>query len=166
MSLRSPNIGSDAALYLPPRFLYFLGAGRREPTRLPCLSNRLRISARRLAFRSFPCGLRMAVLLQLRDAHKSYGHQVLLDGAEVTLTDAHKVGFIGRNGAGKSTLCKVLLGEEELDQGEVICHPQLAAGILAAARSVSARRDRARVSDARQRRSPTGSAARWPAVSS
>ncbi len=72
----------------------------------------------------------MAVLLQLRDAHKSYGHQVLLDGAEVTLTDAHNVGFIGRNGAGKSTLCMVLLGQEELDKGEVIRHPQLRLGYL------------------------------------
>ncbi len=72
----------------------------------------------------------MAVLLQLRDAHKSYGHQVLLDGAEVTLTDAHNVGFIGRNGAGKSTLCRVLLGQEELDRGEVIRHPQLRLGYL------------------------------------
>ena len=72
----------------------------------------------------------MAVLLQLLDAHKSYGHQVLLDGAEVTLTDAHKVGFIGRNGAGKSTLCRVLLGDEELDKGEVVRHPKLRLGYL------------------------------------
>jgi ATP-binding cassette subfamily F protein 3 len=72
----------------------------------------------------------MAVLLQLVDAHKSYGHQVLLDGAEVTLTDAHKVGFIGRNGAGKSTLCRVLLGDEELDKGEVVRHPKLRLGYL------------------------------------
>ena len=72
----------------------------------------------------------MAVLLQIRDAHKSYGHQVLLDGAEATLTDAHKVGFIGRNGAGKSTLCRVLLGDEELDAGEVIRHPKLRLGYL------------------------------------
>jgi ATP-binding cassette, subfamily F, member 3 len=72
----------------------------------------------------------MAVLLQLKDAHKSYGEQVLLDGAEVTITDEHKVGFIGRNGAGKSTLCRVLLGEEELDSGEVIRHPKLRLGYL------------------------------------
>src|ERR1700745_1038918 len=72
----------------------------------------------------------MAVLLQLVDAHKSYGHQVLLDGAEVTLADAHKVGFIGRNGAGKSTLCRVLLGEEELDSGQVVRHPSLRLGYL------------------------------------
>ena len=72
----------------------------------------------------------MAVLLQLLDAHKSYGHQALLDGAEMTLTDAHKVGFIGRNGAGKSTLCRVLLGDEELDKGEVVRHPKLRLGYL------------------------------------
>ncbi len=72
----------------------------------------------------------MAVLLQLVDAHKSYGHQALLDGAEVTITDAHKVGFVGRNGAGKSTLCRVLLGDEELDKGEVVRHPKLRLGYL------------------------------------
>src|SRR6202451_2123812 len=72
----------------------------------------------------------MAVLLQLVDAHKSYGHQALLDGAEVTITDAHKVGFVGRNGAGKSTLLRILLGDEELDKGEVIRHPKLRLGHL------------------------------------
>jgi ATP-binding cassette subfamily F protein 3 len=72
----------------------------------------------------------MAVLLQILDAHKSYGHQVLLDGAEVTLTDSHKVGFIGRNGAGKSTLLRALLGDEELDKGEIVRHPKLRMGYL------------------------------------
>jgi ATP-binding cassette, subfamily F, member 3 len=72
----------------------------------------------------------MAVLLQLRDAHKSYGDQTLLDGAECTLIDNVKTGFIGRNGAGKSTLLRVLLGEEELDRGEVIRHPSLRLGYL------------------------------------
>ncbi|REK10446.1 MAG: ABC transporter ATP-binding protein [Planctomycetota bacterium] len=72
----------------------------------------------------------MAVLLQIKDAHKHYGDQVLLDGAEVTLTDEHKTGFIGRNGAGKSTLCRVILGEEELDAGQVIRHPKLRLGYL------------------------------------
>ncbi len=72
----------------------------------------------------------MAVLLQIRDAHKSYGEQVLLDGAEATLPDDVKVGFIGRNGAGKSTLLRILLGDEELDSGEVIRHPNLQIGYL------------------------------------
>lgn len=72
----------------------------------------------------------MAVLIQIRDAHKSYGEQVLLDGAEATLTDDVKVGFVGRNGAGKSTLLRVLLGEEELEKGEVKKHPDLRLGYL------------------------------------
>ncbi len=65
----------------------------------------------------------MAVLLQLKNATKSYGNQVLLDDAELTLVDDVKVGFVGRNGAGKSTLLRVLLGEEELERGEVIRTP-------------------------------------------
>ena len=72
----------------------------------------------------------MAVLIQIRDAHKSYGDQVLLDGAEATLTDDVKVGFVGRNGAGKSTLLRILLGEEELESGEVIKSPDLCIGYL------------------------------------
>jgi ATP-binding cassette, subfamily F, member 3 len=77
-----------------------------------------------------PRPLIMAVLLQIKNAHKSYGDQILLDGAEATITDDTKVGFVGRNGAGKSTLLRVLLGEEELDKGEVIRHPKLRLGYL------------------------------------
>ena len=72
----------------------------------------------------------MAVLFQIRNAYKSYGDQVLLDNAEATITDDAKVGFVGRNGAGKSTLLRILLGEEELDAGEVIRHPNLRVGYL------------------------------------
>lgn len=72
----------------------------------------------------------MAVLLQIKNASKSYGSQVLLDNAEAIISDDVKVGFVGRNGAGKSTLLKILLGEEELDHGEVIRHPNLQLGYL------------------------------------
>ncbi len=72
----------------------------------------------------------MAVLLQIQNAAKSYGDQTLLDDAEATLTDGVKVGFVGRNGAGKSTLLRALLGDEELDSGEIIHHPKLRLGYL------------------------------------
>lgn len=72
----------------------------------------------------------MAVLLQIVNASKSYGDQTLLDHADAVISDNVKVGFIGRNGAGKSTLLRVLLGEEELDSGEVIRHPNLRLGYL------------------------------------
>lgn len=72
----------------------------------------------------------MGVLLQIKNAHKRYGDQVLLDGAEATITDDVKVGFVGRNGAGKSTLLRVILGEEELERGEILRHPRLKIGYL------------------------------------
>ncbi len=72
----------------------------------------------------------MAVLLEIRNASKRYGEQVLLDEASAIITDDGKVGFVGRNGAGKSTLLKVILGEEELDGGEIIHHPRLRLGYL------------------------------------
>ena len=72
----------------------------------------------------------MAVLMQIKNATKSYGNQVLLDNAEATLSEDVKVGFVGRNGAGKSTLLRILLGEEELDTGEVTRHPKLQIGYL------------------------------------
>ena len=72
----------------------------------------------------------MAALLQIRDACKSYGSQVLLDSAEATLVEDVKVGFVGRNGAGKSTLLRCILGEEQLDRGEIIPHPKLRLGYL------------------------------------
>jgi ATP-binding cassette subfamily F protein 3 len=72
----------------------------------------------------------MAVLLEIKNASKRYGDQVLLDGASATITDDGKTGFIGRNGAGKSTLLRVILGEEDLDAGEVIRHPRLRLGYL------------------------------------
>lgn len=72
----------------------------------------------------------MAVLLQILDGVKSYGDQALLDGASATIHDGMKVGFVGRNGAGKSTLLRILLGEEELDSGEVIRGGHLKVGYL------------------------------------
>jgi ATP-binding cassette subfamily F protein 3 len=72
----------------------------------------------------------MGVLLQVRGAEKSYGQQRLLDDASVSLIDNVKVGFVGRNGAGKSTLLRVLLGEEDLEKGEIIRSTQLRIGYL------------------------------------
>jgi len=70
------------------------------------------------------------VVLQLNDAHKRYGDQDLLDGASCALADDQKVGLIGRNGAGKSTVCRILLGDEELDAGEVVRSRKLRLGYL------------------------------------
>lgn len=72
----------------------------------------------------------MSVLFELQDAFKGYGEINLLDGAGFVLHEGHKVGLVGRNGCGKSTLCRVLVGDEELDDGQIVKHPRLRLGYL------------------------------------
>ena len=48
-----------------------------------------------------------------------YGGHPLLDGVDLQIERGERIGLLGRNGQGKSTLLKVLLGELELDAGEV-----------------------------------------------
>ncbi|MFW5698367.1 MAG: ATP-binding cassette domain-containing protein, partial [Planctomycetota bacterium] len=67
----------------------------------------------------------MPVVLRLEEACKAYGEKVLLSNASLALTNAMKVGVIGRNGAGKSTLVRILVGEEELDGGTLWRHREL-----------------------------------------
>jgi len=59
-------------------------------------------------------------ILQLKNIHKAYGARVIFDAASITLNSEQKAGFIGRNGAGKSTLCKIIIGQETADSGQVI----------------------------------------------
>lgn len=60
--------------------------------------------------------------LSLLSAHgikKRYGPKRVLDGASITVEDRDRIGLIGVNGAGKSTLLRILLGEEEADEGTI-----------------------------------------------
>jgi ATP-binding cassette subfamily F protein uup len=54
-----------------------------------------------------------------RDLRKSFGPQVVLDDATLTVVRGEKVGLIGANGAGKSTFAKILAGLETPDGGTV-----------------------------------------------
>ncbi|MBI3306422.1 MAG: ATP-binding cassette domain-containing protein [Candidatus Omnitrophica bacterium] len=67
----------------------------------------------------------MSVLLQLKGIGKRYGHTTILEEASASFSKNQKIGVIGRNGAGKSTLCKIIIGEEEMDTGEVIKNSEL-----------------------------------------
>ncbi|MDA0840942.1 MAG: ATP-binding cassette domain-containing protein, partial [Planctomycetota bacterium] len=62
----------------------------------------------------------MGTVLHINDLDKRYGPQVIFEKASVAIGLEHKIGVIGRNGAGKSTLCKIILGEEEADHGQVV----------------------------------------------
>jgi ATP-binding cassette subfamily F protein uup len=57
-------------------------------------------------------------LLRLTGAALHYGHLVLLDSVEFSISRGEKIGLLGRNGAGKTTLLRVLAGEISLESGE------------------------------------------------
>lgn len=61
----------------------------------------------------------MATLLKITGLHKSYGGQNILNNAELSVSNRQKIGVIGRNGSGKSTLFKIIVGEEDFDEGKV-----------------------------------------------
>jgi ATP-binding cassette subfamily F protein uup len=49
----------------------------------------------------------------------SFGEQLILDKAEITIHEGEAVGLVGRNGCGKSTFLKILAGEEKADSGNL-----------------------------------------------
>ncbi len=58
-------------------------------------------------------------MITLKDVHKSFGQQTLLEGASLQINHGDRFVLVGPNGAGKSTLFKMLLGQEEPDLGQI-----------------------------------------------
>ena len=58
-------------------------------------------------------------MIQVQNVSKSFGEQVLLDGASFLVASHERVGLVGRNGCGKSTLFKMILGQECIDGGSI-----------------------------------------------
>ena len=59
-------------------------------------------------------------LLTIKEFSKAITDKVLFKGADFSLNEGEKIGVIGVNGTGKSTLLKIIAGEMETDEGEVI----------------------------------------------
>lgn len=58
-------------------------------------------------------------LLMVTNLAKSYDRKRLFDGLDFEIWTGEKIRIIGRNGAGKSTLFRIIMGEEQADQGEI-----------------------------------------------
>lgn len=61
----------------------------------------------------------MSTLVQVTNLNKTYGPRVIFDRATLTIATKQKIGVIGRNGAGKSTLVRMIVGDEDWDNGEI-----------------------------------------------
>lgn len=71
-----------------------------------------------------------ANLLQLQRGTKRFGIRALFESAQFSINEGEHVGVIGPNGAGKTTLFKILVGQEFLDEGEIIKSNRLRIGYL------------------------------------
>ena len=58
-------------------------------------------------------------MIRLQQVNLHLGTKDILQQADLTVHDGHKLAIVGANGAGKSTLFKLLLGELVPDQGEL-----------------------------------------------
>ncbi len=72
----------------------------------------------------------MPILLQVNNLSKEYSGQKIFSGLSFAVSEKQKIGVIGRNGAGKSTLFKIISGEEQADNGEIIIHEDASIGYL------------------------------------
>jgi|TARA_B110001469_G_scaffold121428_1_gene130876 ATP-binding cassette subfamily F protein 3 len=64
-------------------------------------------------------------MIKFDDITLQRGGQPLIEGAHLTLDSGQRYGLVGRNGAGKTTLFKLLLGQLQLDAGQLTWPPAM-----------------------------------------
>ncbi len=64
-------------------------------------------------------------LLEIRDIHKSFGANAVLNGIDLTLHTGEAIAIIGPSGTGKSTILRLICGLLAPDRGEVYINGNL-----------------------------------------
>src|SRR5580658_3619162 len=67
-------------------------------------------------------------MIYFSNINKQYGKQLIFVEASFQLNPGEKVGLVGPNGSGKTTLFRMIVGEEEPDEGEVSVPKRLTIG--------------------------------------
>ena len=65
-------------------------------------------------------------LLELRDIHKSFGSNPVLNGVDLTVHSGEAIAIIGPSGTGKSTILRIICGLLAPEQGELYINGNLA----------------------------------------
>lgn len=58
-------------------------------------------------------------MIRIKDLHKSFGEQKVLDGINLDIKDGETIAIIGRSGCGKSVLIKHIIGLLKPDKGTI-----------------------------------------------
>ncbi len=64
-------------------------------------------------------------LLELRDVHKSFGLNAVLNGVDLTVHSGEAIAIIGPSGTGKSTILRIICGLLAPEQGELYINGNL-----------------------------------------
>lgn len=69
-------------------------------------------------------------MLTLSNISKSYGGRTLFEELNLTVNHGDRLGLVGPNGAGKTTLFKIILKQEEADDGQIQVQRGFTVGFL------------------------------------
>lgn len=69
-------------------------------------------------------------MISLSNIYVQYGNRILLDSVNFVAKPGERIGLVGRNGAGKSTLLKIIAGEMQPHEGNVVTPSQFTVGYL------------------------------------
>ena len=70
------------------------------------------------------------MLISINDGTIFFGSEDVFENINFVVNENEKIALVGRNGSGKTTLLKVLLGENELNSGQLIKSNKLNVGYL------------------------------------
>jgi ATPase subunit of ABC transporter with duplicated ATPase domains len=59
-------------------------------------------------------------MIRLDSISKQNGHQLLFIEASASLQKGEKIGLVGPNGAGKTTLFRMIIGQDDPDEGQIV----------------------------------------------
>ncbi|POF62200.1 glycosyl transferase family 1 [Novacetimonas maltaceti] len=69
-------------------------------------------------------------MIRLDTISKHNGHRVIFVDASAALQKGEKIGLVGPNGAGKTTLFRLITGQEEPDEGQVLTERGITVGFF------------------------------------
>lgn len=70
------------------------------------------------------------IVLQVNRLTKSFSGVPIIENAQLEVQHRDRVALVGRNGAGKSTLLKIIAGEMNYDEGDIIIPKDITVGYL------------------------------------